>query len=246
MPLQTIEPRRLYRQIAEQLRGLIRGGEYPVGARLPPERDLALQLRVSRPSVREALIALEVEGLVEVRMGSGIYVIAPEPDLGAARVEAELSPFEIIRARQLIECELAALAAGSAKTGDIVRGLRDALDLMEADIARELMPTRGDRLFHVRVAEASENGALLRVVTDLYDQRNNPLFERLGRHFERVDTWREAVTEHRGVVAAIAAQDPARARAAMHEHLQRSHDRFGAAWAGGDPAIKTPAEQEAA
>jgi GntR family transcriptional repressor for pyruvate dehydrogenase complex len=246
MPLQIIEPRRLYRQIAEQLRGLIRSGEYPVGARLPPERDLALQLKVSRPSVREALIALEVEGLVEVRMGSGIYVIAPEPGQSAARVESELSPFEIIRARQLIECELAALAAGSKNTSAIVHGLRDALDLMEADIARELMPIRGDRLFHVRVAEASENGALLRVVTELYDQRNNPLFDRLGRHFERVDTWREAVAEHRLVVAAIAAEDSARARAAMHEHLQRSHDRFGAAWAGGDPAIKSPVEQEAA
>jgi DNA-binding FadR family transcriptional regulator len=246
MPLHSIEPRRLYRQIAEQLGGLIRAGEYPVGARLPPERDLAVQLKVSRPSVREALIALEVEGLVEVRMGSGIYVIAPEPAPSAARVDSELSPFEIIRARQLIECELAALAAGSGKTADIVRGLRDALALMEDDIARELMPIRGDRLFHVRVAEASENGALLRVVTELYDQRNNPMFERLGRHFERVDTWREAVAEHRLVVGAIAAQDPTRARAAMREHLQRSHDRFGAAWAGGDPAIRPPPEREAA
>jgi DNA-binding GntR family transcriptional regulator len=96
------------------------------------------------------------------------------------------------------------------------------------------------------VAEASENGALLRVVTELYDQRNNPMFERLGRHFERVDTWREAVAEHRLVVGAIAAQDPTRARAAMREHLQRSHDRFGAAWAGGDPAIRPPPEREAA
>ena len=119
-----------------------------------------------------------------------------------------------------------------------MHGLRDALALMEADIARELMPIRGDRLFHVRVAEASENAALLRVVTELYDERNNPLFERLGRHFERVGTWRQAVAEHRLVVTAIAAQDPTRARAAMHEHLQRSHDRFGAAWAGGDPAIR--------
>ncbi|HSW25001.1 MAG TPA: FCD domain-containing protein, partial [Burkholderiaceae bacterium] len=102
------------------------------------------------------------------------------------------------------------------------------------------------RLFHVRVAEASENSALLRVVTELYDERNNPLFERLGRHFERVDTWRQAVTEHRLVVAAIAAKDAKRARAAMHEHLQRSHDRFGAAWAGGDPAIRPRAEKEAA
>jgi len=246
MPLQSIEPRRLYRQIAEQLRGLIRAGEYPVGTRLPPERDLAAQLKVSRPSVREALIALEVEGLVEVRMGSGITVIARETAPSAAQVESELSPFEIIRARQLIECELAALAALSKQPAAIAHALNDALTMMEADIAREVMPIRGDRLFHVRVAEASENSALLRVVTELYDQRNNPLFERLGRHFERVDTWRVAVAEHRLVVTAIAAKDPARARAAMHEHLQRSHDRFGAAWPGGDPAIRPATEQEAA
>src|SRR6266478_8908593 len=74
MPFQSIEPRRLYRQIADQIRGLIRSGEFPAGSRLPPERDLARQLGVSRPSVREALIALEVAGLVEVRIGSGIYV----------------------------------------------------------------------------------------------------------------------------------------------------------------------------
>jgi DNA-binding transcriptional MocR family regulator len=69
--------RRLYRQIADQIRELIRAGEFVAGARLPPERDLAKQLGVSRPSVREALIALEVEGLVEVRIGSGIYVLGP-------------------------------------------------------------------------------------------------------------------------------------------------------------------------
>ena len=62
MPFQSIEPRRLYRQIADQIRALIKSGEFPAGARLPPERDLAKQLGVSRPSVREALIALEVEG----------------------------------------------------------------------------------------------------------------------------------------------------------------------------------------
>src|SRR4029453_6235463 len=74
MPLQAVESSRLYRQIAEQLRGLIAGGEFTAGSRLPAERDLAKQLGVSRPSVREALIALEVEGWVEVRIGSGIYV----------------------------------------------------------------------------------------------------------------------------------------------------------------------------
>src|SRR5207248_8917446 len=76
MPFHSIEPRRLYRQIADQIRGLIKSGEFPAGSRLPPERDLARQLGVSRPSVREALIALEVERMVEVRIGSGIYVLA--------------------------------------------------------------------------------------------------------------------------------------------------------------------------
>ena len=77
MPLEAVEARRLYRQIADQLRGLIERGEYAAGSRLPTERDLAEQLKVSRPTVREALIALEVEGLVRIRVGSGIYVSEP-------------------------------------------------------------------------------------------------------------------------------------------------------------------------
>ena len=124
MPFQSIEPRRLYRQIADQIRELIRAGEFVAGARLPPERDLAKQLGVSRPSVREALIALEVEGLVEVRIGSGIYVLGPgvkpeedEPGAGGAvrtEVHALAGPFELMRARYTIESECAALAAKSA------------------------------------------------------------------------------------------------------------------------------------
>jgi len=100
MPIQSIEPRRLYRQIADQIRALIRSREFPPGTRLPPERDLARQLGVSRPSVREALIALEVEGLVEVRIGSGIYVLGPRADgeEGIA-VQSALGPFELLGAR---------------------------------------------------------------------------------------------------------------------------------------------------
>src|SRR6266478_3657647 len=123
MPFQSIEPRRLYRQIADQIRELIRSGEFVAGSRLPPERDLAKQLGVSRPSVREALIALEVEGLVEVRIGSGIYVLGPsvraegeDPGGGPVHgaVDATAGPFELMRARYTIESECAALAAKSA------------------------------------------------------------------------------------------------------------------------------------
>src|ERR1700758_3079561 len=99
MPIHSIEPRRLYRQIADQIRTLIRSREFPAGSRLPPERDLARQLGVSRPSVREALIALEVEGLVEVRIGSGIYVLGSGSGEQGPPVQAALGPFELLRAR---------------------------------------------------------------------------------------------------------------------------------------------------
>ena len=235
MPIQTIEPRRLYRQIADQLRTLIAAGEFALGSRLPPERDLAAQLGVSRPSVREALIALEVEGLVEVRMGSGIYVMAQEPTAPRRAVESALGPFDIIRARQLIESELAAVAARH-KPALALKRMRAAVKLMEEDIARGVMPLRGDRDFHLALAEASDNAALVRVISDLFEERKNPLFEQLGRHFENARTWRHAVTEHRAVLRAIAAGDVAGARAAMRAHLGNSHDRFAAAWVEATPA----------
>ena len=223
MPIKIIEPRRLYRQIADQLRGLVERGEYAVGTRLPPERDLAAQLGVSRPSVREALIALEVEGVVEVRMGSGIYVRLHDPKQ-LKRVSGE-GPLETIRARQLIEAELAAHAAGHMKKAQIA-GLRNALALMQQEVDAGHLPTRGDRLFHERIAEACENSVLQRIVGELFDERHNPLFEQLGSHFETASSWAEAVREHQAVIDAIARHSAEDARAAMATHLSNSHDRF--------------------
>ena len=233
MPLQTIEPRRLYRQIADQLRGLIEQGEYEVGSRLPPERDLASQLGVSRPSVREALIALEVEGRVEVRMGSGIYV-RPIGEASARPVSAE-SPLETIRARQMIEGELAACAATHMKKPQIV-ALRNAVALMKQEVGAGQTPSRGDRLFHLRIAEAAENSVLGRIVAELFDERFNPLFAQLGSHFETATSWGTAIAEHEAVIEAIAARSPEAARSAMSTHLARSHDRFTASIAHPRPA----------
>jgi DNA-binding FadR family transcriptional regulator len=234
MPLQAITPRRLYRQIADQLRTLIEEGEFPAGTRLPPERDLAVQLGVSRPSVREALIALEVEHRVEVRKGSGIYV--RDVDAGTVRQPATgEGPLETIRARQLIESELAAVAARTMKRAQVA-GLRQAIRLMEDDVASGQLPTRGDRLFHTRIAEASENSVLLRIATELFDERHNPLFEQLGSHFEDARSWAAAIAEHRAIVEAIVGRSAEAARAAMAHHLASSHDRFTANWPAEPPA----------
>ena len=232
MPLQQIEPRRLYRQIADQLRRLIESGEFPVGSRLPPERDLAVQLGVSRPSVREALIALEVEGLVEVRMGSGIYACAADavPPAHAGSIEAA-PPLDVIRARQIIEGELAAGAARHC-TPPLLEALAESIALMEEEAGGGNIPVRGDRMFHLRIAEVSENAVLLRLVAELFDERHNPLFAQFGNHFENAESWAAAIAEHRVVINAIASGAPDEARAAMCDHLEQSHNRFYAAWPG--------------
>ncbi|MDE2626078.1 MAG: FadR family transcriptional regulator [Burkholderiales bacterium] len=238
MPIQTIEPRRLYRQIADQLRGLLERGEYAVGSRLPPERDLAQQLGVSRPSVREALIALEVEGRVEVRMGSGIYVLPI--DAARTRTVSAEGPLETLRARALIESELAAHAAHHMSRAQVA-GLRNALALMQQEVDSGHTPARGDRLFHLRIAQAAENSVLERIVGELFDERRNPLFEQLGSHFETAHSWTAAIAEHAAVIAAIASRSAAAARTAMAAHLSNSHDRFTASIGHAAPASGAPA-----
>ena len=232
MPFQSIEPRRLYRQIADQIRALIASGEFSAGARLPPERDLAKQLGVSRPSVREALIALEVEGLVEVRIGSGIYVLSTNGVEAGGRpshVEAEAGPFELLRARYFIEGECAALAAKNAQKAQ-VDSIGDALEQMTRELGEERQPLAGDRLFHLRIAEATGNGALVAVVKLLWEERTGPLYAQLEHHYDSPALWSAAMAEHRAVLKAIAARDAAGARAAMRRHLNQAYKRFSTGW----------------
>ncbi len=235
MPLQTVEPQRLYRQIAEQVRSLIAGGEFAGGSRLPAERDLAKQLGVSRPSVREALIALEVEGWVEVRTGSGVYVLDRTGHTGKANGAApkisptEWGPLELIRARRVVEGEIAALAAVQGKRKD-TDAMARAIDAMRADADRNVMPLEGDRAFHTAIVQACGNVVLIETVQGFWDSRRGPLFERLGGYFETVDSWRSAIAEHEAIYAAIRARDAAAARTAMHDHLDKSHSRFSASW----------------
>src|SRR3954467_1062349 len=212
MPLQAVESQRLYRQIAEQLRSLIGTGEFNTGSRLPAERDLARQLGVSRPSVREALIALEVEGMVEVRIGSGIYVLRGTGTPVANGLDAAAGPFELLRARYVIESECAALAAKSAKKAHLA-AIEEAFDERQAHMKQHREPPLdADRMFHLRIAEATGNGALVAVVKMLWDERTGPLYQQLEHHYDSPALWVAALAEHRAVVHAIAAHDADAAR----------------------------------
>lgn len=224
MPIKAIEPRRLYRQIADQLRQLIDSGEFAVGDRLPTERELADQLGISRPTVREALIALEVEGRIRIRVGSGIYVTArPNADISAA--ETDEGPFELLRAREFIEGAIAAEAAHHVSPVDLER-LDDVLRRMENMRHPTTTTIALDRDFHTTVAGILGNAVLVRFIGELFDQRMNPYFELLSSYFENRDSWRAAAEEHRAVRDAIAAREPERAKAAMQEHLRLSQLRF--------------------
>lgn len=245
MPLQAVEPQRLYRQIAGQLRSLMQTGEFGVGQRLPAERDLAAQLGVSRPSVREALIALEVEGMIEVRTGSGIYVKAPAAESGrrsgpatAQHASLEVShpepaadwgPLEVMRARQLLEPEVAALAASHATRADL-QAMTAGLRQMQQQARRNEVPRDGDEAFHLAIARACGNSVLLDTVQSYWQARNGPLFERLGDYFEGPESWQVAIAEHEAVLEAIRARDSRAARRAMLKHLRLALRRYSANW----------------
>ena len=233
MPLQTVEPKRLYRQIAEQLRALISQGEFAAGTRLPAERDLAKQLGVSRPSVREALIAMEVEGWVEVRTGSGVYVqdrsMRTQRADGPSIKLTEWGPLELIRARRVVEGETASMAAAQARRKDR-DAMRAAIDAMITDANRGVLPLDGDRAFHTAIVEACGNVVLIETVQSFWDSRRGPLFTRLTGYFETMKSWQSAITEHEAIFAAVCAHDGAAARTAMHAHMDKSHARFSASW----------------
>src|SRR5512142_3374329 len=181
MPIQTVDTDRLYRKIARQLSELIAAGEFTPGQRLPSERDLAQQLGVSPPSVREALIALEIEGKVEVRVGAGVFVIGPRPTAAATLDEEGEGPFELLAARSAVEGETAALAAREAteaEVGEIRAAVEELARLGLADPQNDAV----DRKFHLAIARASHNGALVWVVQMLWDEGRGTTWRRMEEH----------------------------------------------------------------
>jgi DNA-binding FadR family transcriptional regulator len=222
----VVESRRLYRQVADQMRNLIDRGVFPDGSRLPAERELAELLAVSRPTVREALIVLEVEGRVQIRMGSGVYISPPKPAADEPVASGELEgPFELLRARAIVECAIAEEAARVVRP-DQIAVLDDILSRMAVSLEDRAMALALDRDFHIAVAAIIDNGTLNRFVGSIHDLRMTPYFEKLASYFENPATWRAAMEEHRAVRDAIAAGSPEGARAAMRAHLDQSQLRL--------------------
>jgi DNA-binding FadR family transcriptional regulator len=167
---------------------------------------------------------------VEVRTGSGVYVVErPARKRGAQVASTEWGPLELIRARRVVEGEVAALAARHAKRAHIA-AMAAAIKAMKTDADKGVMPLDGDRAFHTAIVEACGNVVLTETVQGFWDSRRGPLFERLGDYFETVTSWRAAIEEHVAILSAIRAHDADAARDAMHTHMDNSHTRFSASW----------------
>jgi DNA-binding FadR family transcriptional regulator len=221
MPFQPIESKRLYEQVADQIGDMIRRGEFKAGQRLPAERDLARSVGVSRSVVREALVALEIAGLVEVRTGSGAYV--REPQNSKRMPNAGHSPTDVLNARMIVEGEAAALAAENASELGLETAA-DAVRRMIADHDAGRPWSTEDLAFHVAVAYASGNAALAMIVERLWQEQYGPVFSILSERAHLAENWRPTLHGHHAILEAIRRRDPAAARERMRAHLRQVLD----------------------
>ena len=207
---------RLYQELARRLMAELAAGTYPVGSRLPAERELAVMFEVSRPTVREAIIALEVQGLVEVRIGSGAYVLRLPGNNDVPGFN--ISAFELTEARLLFEGEAAALAASQITDEELL-----AVEQLVAEIAQENRDPRGteqaDRAFHLTIARATRNQAIVQTIEGLWELRSTSPEAALLHEKARTAEVKPVVEEHSAIVQALKNRDVAGARAAMRTHL---------------------------
>ena len=225
MSLPVIKTERLYRQIANAIMAGITRGDFVAGGLLPPERELAKQLGVSRSSVREALIALEMTGWVDIRTGNGIYVAQPLPQAAIPQESETCSLQDLLQAREAFEGMLAGFAAlnGTAVQRETLLALTAELQHYNENDAAFL---EQDKRFHLLIGEMSGNDVLRDLLEQLWNRRHSPHVQRLERHYADNSFAQAMNADHQQIADAIVAGDEAAARQAMESHLQHVQQRL--------------------
>ncbi|BAI76681.1 transcriptional regulator (plasmid) [Azospirillum sp. B510] len=234
MDLPTVKVERLYRQISNVLIQYIRDGHFAPGQLLPGERDLAKQLGVSRSSVREALIALEINGWVEIRTGHGVYVRPTPPDDGEAAATADTGTAEeeigveaLMEAREAIEGEIAALAAKKA-TDVQIDAITRIVERMEADAAAGDMETfhEHDQQFHQMIGAMTGNPLFVDLTDMLWRKRKTLHYAKFERRYSDGSIIVSMCADHRVILEAIRGRNAAAARQAMRRHIRNAQKRL--------------------
>ncbi|WP_114194543.1 FCD domain-containing protein [Edaphovirga cremea] len=216
------QERKQYQEIGQDLRQKIQQGHYAVGSRLPPERNIAESYGVSRTIVREALLMLELEGTVDIRQGSGVYVmrIPAEDEEQDEELRNEIGPFEVLQARQLLESNIAAFAATMATKSDI-ENLRRTLEQEQRAIVANDTSGDNDKLFHLLIAGATQNQMLLETTKNIWQLRDNsPLWQQLHSHIATRGYRLKWLADHQNILAALRRRDVMGSYQAMWQHLE--------------------------
>lgn len=227
---QASSAQRPYQEVGAMLRSMIVEKNYTVGERIPPEREIAELLNVTRTVVREALIMLEIEGVVEVRRGAGIFVVRipgnePEREDVSDNQCNDAGPFELLQARQLLESNIAEFAAIQATREDIIK-MRRALQMQMQDLASDDHEV-GDMQFHLAIAEATHNSMLVELFKQSWQWRvNNPMWIQLHRHLKDTQYRKEWLVDHQLIIAAFIKKDAKAAKLAMWQHLENVKSRL--------------------
>jgi DNA-binding FadR family transcriptional regulator len=208
---------RTYRKVLAQMLELIHSATFPVGGRLPPERELAERFDVSRPTIREAIIALETLEYVEVKAGSGVYVI--ENSRMTSGTYNDVSAFELTESRALIEGEVAALAAKMITDDELVELERSLEEMALENETGNLASGDADKSFHQMIAHATRNAMLESIVNQMWHVRDHAphIFRAYQATCEKDGAHR--VEEHRQIYEALYRRDPDAARRAMYHHF---------------------------
>jgi GntR family transcriptional regulator, transcriptional repressor for pyruvate dehydrogenase complex len=228
--LRAPEGRRLYEQLEQLLRGYVREHGLQPGDRLPSERALAAALKVSRVSLRQATVSLEVQGLLEVRHGGGIYVrsLNVDPERLKAMLTRRRRLPDVLEAREAIECMLARLAA-QRRTDKDLAAIQAAVSAMATDIDEGGIGEAADRRFHAAIARAAKNKLLLDVMQALED----PIHETRLESLSEPGRPPRSLADHRRIAEAIRREDPRGAETAMRRHLKVVSDTRLLRWSPG-------------
>ncbi len=217
------QEKKQYQEIGHNLRQQIIDGHYPVGSRLPTERNIAESWGVSRTIVREALLMLELEGTVDIRQGSGVYVVripSESSDEEEAFFRSDVGPFEMLQARQLLESNIAAFAAKMATKADI-ENLKRTLEQEQKAIATNDYSQENDRLFHLLLAGATQNQMLLDTVTSIWRHHDNsPLWQQLRSQIDSRSYRLKWLGDRQTILAALRRRDVMGSWQAMWQHLE--------------------------
>jgi GntR family transcriptional repressor for pyruvate dehydrogenase complex len=231
--LKAIKRKRLYEEIVQQIQELVREGQLKPGDRLPTERELAERLRVSRSSVREAIRALELQGLVVSRPGAGTFISAESLEalvyaLASTLSEEKNALADIFEMRRILESQVASLAAERATEEDL-RRMHQALSEQERQIERGETGAEADNAFHFAIAHAAQNWALVRLmhaIEEMLRQSRDQALQTPGRP-------QRSLASHRRILEAIERRDREAAREAMERHIREIEPGFNTQPPGG-------------